>query len=457
MSVINGRPRPALPVRRAGLNRCAPLLSALCLALCLIFAAAPVGDVPRAAAQTQGKTYEFVNGQWFDGKGFRRKKFYSVGGVLTDKRPHKIDETVDLQNGFVVPPFSEAHNHNIERDWNLKKQTQTYLKDGIFYVKIPNSLRNYSSGIKDKVNLPETIDVTFSAGGITASGGHPVKLYEEVLINNAYRGASKEWFNDKAFYIVNNEADLEAKWPLIKATQPDFIKTYLLYSDEFEKRRDDAVYFGRRGLDPKLLPSIVARAHAENLRVTTHVETAADFHNAVAAGVDEINHLPGYNIPASQPVTRYEISDENARLAARKGIFVVTTTVLTRLREKDPARLKLAQDNQIRNLRLLHKHGVRLAVGSDNFAITSLAEAMNLYELKAFDNLTLLKIWCETTPQTIFPQRKLGLFRKGYEASFLVLGGNPLEDFAHVKSITMRFKQGHPITLTAADAVGGEK
>lgn len=455
MSVINGRQRPAPPARRARLTRDAPRLSALFLAFCLIFTASPGRDAPGAAAQTQAKTYELINGQWFDGKGFRRRKFYSVNGVLAEKSPGKIDEVVDLQNGFVVPPFSEAHNHNIERDYNLKKQAQAYLKDGVFYVKIPNSLRNYSSQIKDKVNLPQTIDVAFSGGGITASGGHPVKLYEEVLINNAYRGVSKEWFNNKAFYIVDNETDLEKKWPLITATQPDFIKTYLLYSEEFEKRRDDAAYYGRRGLDPKLLPLIVERAHAEKLRVSTHVETATDFHHAVMAGVDEINHLPGYNIPASQPVSRYEISEEDARLAARKGIFVVTTTVLTKLREKDPARLKLTQDNQIRNLRLLHKHGVRLAVGTDNFSLTSLAEAVNLYELKVFDNLTLLKIWCETSPQTIFPQRKLGLFKKGYEASFLVLRGNPLEDFEQVKSITMRFKQGYPLTLAAADAAGG--
>ena len=454
-SQVNRQLGPALPMRRAGLNQPAMRLLTLLLTFCLLFTASPCGATSglRAADSPSAKTYEFINGQWFNGKGFRRITFYSVNGVLTEKAPREIDEVVDLQNGFVVPPFGEAHNHNIERDYNLKQQTQTYLKDGIFYVKIPNSLRSLSLQIKGKVNLPQTIDVAFSGGGITASDGHPVKLYKEVLIHNAYRGMSKEWFDDKAFFIVNNEADLEKKWPLIMASQPDFIKTYLLYSEEFEKRRDEAVYYGRKGLDPKLLPVIVARAHGEKLRVTTHVETAADFHHAVAAGVDEINHLPGYNIPASQPLSRYQISEQDARLAARKGIFVVTTTVLTKFREKDPARLKLTQDNQIRNLRLLNKHGVRLAVGSDNYSVTSLAEAMNLYELKVFDNLTLLKIWCETTPQTIFPQRKLGLLKKGYEANFLVLSGNPLENFENVMAITKRFKQGYPITLE--DAVSG--
>jgi len=54
----------------------------------------------------------------------------------------------------------------------------------------------------------------------------------------------------------------------------------------------------------------------------------------------------------------------------------------------------------------------------------------------------ILKIWCEDTPRTIFPNRKLGLLAEGYEASFLVLDGDPLADFEQTKNIRLRFKQG---------------
>ena len=62
----------------------------------------------------------------------------------------------------------------------------------------------------------------------------------------------------------------------------------------------------------------------------------------------------------------------------------------------------------------------------------SLAPYLNT---KQFPNRTLL-------PKTIFPERKIGHLAEGFEASFLVLEGNPLEEFDHVKDITMRFKQG---------------
>jgi len=112
----------------------------------------------------------------------------------------------------------------------------------------------------------------------------------------------------------------------------------------------------------------------------------------------------------------------------------------------------VGQGVQARNLRVLQKAGVGLAIGSDVYGTTSLAEVMNLKDLGVFDNLTLLKMWCETSVRTIFPGRKIGHLDTGYEASFLVLGGNPLVDFGAVKDIKRRFKQGGFIEPVAAGA-----
>jgi hypothetical protein len=48
------------------------------------------------ADQTTRKTFEFTNGLWFDGQKFQPRTFYSVGGILTSKKPVKIDEVVDF-------------------------------------------------------------------------------------------------------------------------------------------------------------------------------------------------------------------------------------------------------------------------------------------------------------------------------------------------------------------------
>jgi len=68
------------------------------------------------------------------------------------------------------------------------------------------------------------------------------------------------------------------------------------------------------------LPKVVEKAHANNLRVSTHVENAADFHYAIAAGADEIAHLPFR--------TSTLIGVEDAKLAAKRGIVDLLPRIL---------------------------------------------------------------------------------------------------------------------------------
>jgi hypothetical protein len=41
-------------------------------------------SVRSQTSSPQPKSYQLSNGQWFDGKGFRRQTFYSVNGVLAE-------------------------------------------------------------------------------------------------------------------------------------------------------------------------------------------------------------------------------------------------------------------------------------------------------------------------------------------------------------------------------------
>jgi imidazolonepropionase-like amidohydrolase len=100
----------------------------------------------------------------------------------------------------------------------------------------------------------------------------------------------------------------------------------------------------------------------------------------------------------------------------------------------------------IQNLRSLKDAGVPLAVGSDTIpGAEVLAEIQFLKETDVFSNLELLIMRSETAPKMIFPQRKIGALKEGYEANFLVLEGNPIQDFIRVRGIKMRVKQGDPL------------
>ena len=393
-----------------------------------------------------GRNYKFVNGQWFDGQTFQRKVFYSVGGVFVQRAPDRIDETLDLKNGFVVPPFADAHNHAIAGPNNIDKILKHYLTDGIFYAKNPASIHRDTAQIADKINRPDGVDVVFANAGITATGGHPVKLYEQFL-SKVKKPGPDGTFENIAYVIIDNQQDLEKKWPAILADHPDFIKGHLLYSEEFEKRRADPTYYGDKGLDPKVLTLLVAKAHEAGLRVSCHIETAQDFRSALAAGVDEINHMPGY-FPDLKHPDWFSTTKEDADAAARKGVVVVTTTYVVVDEVKKQDEVAKMRAIQAANLKLLRDAGVKIAIGPDVYTVTALDEAMNLESLSVFDNRALLKMWCETSAATIFPKRKIGLLADGYEASFLVLGGDPIARFENVRDIRMRFKQGEFISVS---------
>ena len=113
-----------------------------------------------------------------------------------------------------------------------------------------------------------------------------------------------------------------------------------------------------------------------------------------------------------------------------------------------PARRAAFERDIIRyNLGMLKEHGVSIAIGSDKWSETSQEEAAYLASLGIFSNLELLQMWCELTPRMIFPHRKLGYLREGFEASFLVLADDPLEDFAHTAKIKLRVKQGRFLSV----------
>ena len=173
-----------------------------------------------------GGPYAFINGQWFDGKGFQSTTWYSVQGRLTHTAPKGPFETVDLSGLFIVPPFGEAHNHNVEGPWNIQAVTERYLQDGVFYVKNPNNVRDFALQIRHAVNRPTSIDATFAHAGLTGPGGHPIALYEDVLRVSRYEpvlGAiERGWFENRAYIVIETERDVDEKWALITSGQPDF-------------------------------------------------------------------------------------------------------------------------------------------------------------------------------------------------------------------------------------------
>ena len=336
---------------------------------------------------------------------------------------------------------------------------RAYLDVGIFYVLNAGGNAEPANFIREQLGTPATIDAIFAHALFTCPGGHPAP-YLEYLVDQGVLPFDKSKLEGHFFNSVDSIAQIEKVWPQYLATKPDFVKLVFVFSELYGSGDASKKSLGLR---PEIAKEIVRRAKLAGLRSGAHIESAEDFHNAVEAGVDVVMHLPAFPDPLDRQAAyrnksnweeRYTISPSDIKFAAERGVMVVTTAASGSAENfEKPNSLPSMNENEkrfrkitIQNLRHLKDAGVPLVVGSDTHpGAGALAEIEFLRDAEVFSNLELLTMWSETTPRAIFPQRKIGALEEGYEANFLVLEGNPIQDFSRVKKIRIRVKQGDPL------------
>jgi imidazolonepropionase-like amidohydrolase len=60
----------------------------------------------------------------------------------------------------------------------------------------------------------------------------------------------------------------------------------------------------------------------------------------------------------------------------------------------------------------------------------------------------LLRLATESTPRVLFPERLIGRFAEGAEASLIALDANPLVDLSAIRRVSLRVKQGNLLAAT---------
>ena len=402
-----------------------------------------------AACQTvpaAADTVEYANGRWWNGTAFQTRSVWTVGDRLTLRRPHGPARRVDLGGGYVTPPFIEGHNHWLEPA-RADAYNACYLADGVFYVRDMGNIPFIADQFRGRLNRPDTVDWTSAMMGFTGPGGHPVEIIEQFI---AFGILPRDWradYDGQAMFVVTDQAGIERGLDQLAGQGSAIVKTFLLFSDRYaQSLADPATRGNARGMDPRLLPRLVRSAHRRGMRVATHIYSAADFRIAVAAGVDEIAHLPGTGFRNSMPAADFRITAADARAAARAGIAVTTTVYwLGELQSENPAHYRIARDEiVIPNLRLLKAAGVRLLIGSDNFRHDVRTELAVLQGLGVFSPSELLAMNADTI-RNAFPRERIGALREGYRADFIVTRPDPRSDLAATDGIVMRVKSGRPI------------
>jgi imidazolonepropionase-like amidohydrolase len=281
-------------------------------------------------------------------------------------------------------------------------------------------------------------------GGLTSKGGHPVSLFVNVLSGSVYEKLAYEDFAGMAFHEIDSLEQIDPALDVIESQGADFVKLLMLYAEDYEQPN----FVQGRGLNPISVRPIVESAHRRGLPVTAHVQSAYDLGIAVAAGVDEIAHLPGYYWREENERYRHRITDAEAVATAAASVAVVTSTLFPQ-GYADDERKALIRETQVANLRKLLDAGVELRIGSDIYdrkqtgedRYATRSELLNLVELGVMDASMALATWI-ATGRAIFPERKIACFDPGCEASFLIFDHDPREDITELLRIRNAVKQG---------------
>lgn len=338
---------------------------------------------------------------------------------------------------WLIPPFADAHTHNIDTPAGAEDQAhKRAITSGVFYALNPNNIRPAGP---TPAARPGQVELQAAGGGLTRPGGHPEPLYR-FMADQGWLGPVKAAdLPGRAFHLATTPAQVRAALAAVKASGAAMVKLYLLNHDGPESG----------GLSGELFDLAAAEARRAGLRPIVHVENAADFRRAVAAGVHAVVHTP-YAVPDEKhPAADQMIAAADAAAAARAGVIVVPTITVA-LATADGARLAAVQAVQRHNLSVLRDAGVKLAVGADHFALGLHDEITALRATALFEGAAVIAMATTNGAELAFPGRRLGRLADGYEASFIGYWQNPIGNWSLVREPAVGLRAGRVMV----DAVG---
>ncbi len=377
-------------------------------------------------------------------------------------RPSRADSVIDVSGLWMVPPYADAHTHGPDGPWGFDGIRDMFLRLGVFYVQVLGNTRSGRIATRAQVNTPGSIDAVFADAPVTATGGHPQVLYESLglyrrfwQVDSERYAAARSRARDGDVYLRLDSMPQLA--PIVARLERDTVpvlKVMLLESDAWQVRHRDSTQVGFYGMNPDLLPPLVAAAHARGRRVWAHVQTPYDLEIALRAGVDGFAHVPGYGAATSHDSVARAliIPDSTIRHAGRRKVLMTATLGLgVDGVGTDTANLRRFTDVSVRNAAALRRAGVVLLAGSDTYSNADIVRndpattAKHLH----FTPLEYLRMLSVDTPLAIYPSRRIAQLRPTFEASALALECNPLRDVQCLGRIGRRLKQGEWLNLPA--------
>ena len=368
------------------------------------------------------------------------------------KQLKKADKIVDAHNSFALPGFIDLHVH-------LGASGSNYGEDFQYLPVAAHFNSNLYLGVTSIVDLFSFDKTLNEANKLIAKQTSPNLFYAGVLFTNP--GGHGTQFGGSALEVTSFET-IEELWQQHMARKPHLTKAVI-------------ETFGGHGtsLTDKQLTEIGRRSKEAGLPYFVHVSTLADGKRAIRAGatalahgintekVDDefitlmVKHKVAY-IPTLAVYQNHSAEHESQQVSGNNTLLATVPDKLQHcLFDNVPAPSKWKdiawKKRQVayKNINLLTKAGVIIGTGSDAGNPYTLHGSGLHNELQALSQsgLTPAQVINAATigAAKIINATDLGQLKLGFQASFILLEKNPLNDISQLSNIQSVYKSGDKV------------
>jgi imidazolonepropionase-like amidohydrolase len=409
-----------------------------------------------------GKIAQIFTGPAPEAKALRADAIEAAGKTLL---PGLIDVHVHL--GSPGLPITDPQFYQ-NPDANFDRELAAYLFSGVTAVKSAGDQLDMMLKHRATIASGEHLGAELFAVGplFTTAGGHGTEYSQ--YIPESFRAN----FDAQFIRIPKSAEEARTQVNHLKQQGVDGIKAVL------EGGAGSAI-FSR--MDPAMLKAISDAAHGVKLPIVTHTGNAKDVADALDAGVDGIEHGSLRDrIPEAVFVKMKSmgvIYDPTLSVLEAMGAYVdgktelldrslvqqvVPRNLFSQVKDSlnspgaqaarkgigaYPFRLDLAKEN----LAAAFRAGVILATGTDagNPMVVhgpGVHRELQLWVEAGIPPAAALQGATYNAARLLHADQRIGLIRKGYEASLLLVDGNPMQDISATERISTVFLKGERVS-----------
>lgn len=197
------------------------------------------------------------------------------------------------------------------------------------------------------------------------------------------------------------------------------------------------------------LLTIVKCAHSHNKKVGAHVHTSSGIKNAVAAGVDILEHCSWMSTEGT------DFDKDTVKKMVEKEIYVCPAIpkayrMPANMAFSDPQKIEAWErqvSGRLETTKMMAEMGVRIIAGTDagskltpfDDLLATLDFMVNRIGLTPFESI---QSTTQTAAQALGLEKEIGTIEKGKKADLLIVKGNPLKDIRNLQNKVNVIKNG---------------